>query len=94
VVREVSPKLLVNVNVPSPPDVFFTTVIDPGIVMVLVSNVTAPFSASAWPTMVAPVFSVMDINAKMFPSKAVLVPSVAELPTCQKTLPGWAPSIN
>jgi hypothetical protein len=30
VVRELSPKLLLNENVPSPPTVFFTTVIDPG----------------------------------------------------------------
>ena len=54
VVREVSPKLSVKVNVPSPPTVFFTTWIDPGIVMVLVSNVTAPFCANARPVTVAP----------------------------------------
>ena len=29
VVREVSPKLLVKANAPFPPNVFFTTVIDP-----------------------------------------------------------------
>jgi hypothetical protein len=31
VVRDVSPKLLVNAKVPSPPTVFFTTLIDPGV---------------------------------------------------------------
>lgn len=36
--------------------------------------------------MVAPVFAVMLVKAKIFPAKALLVPSVAELPTCQKTL--------
>jgi hypothetical protein len=29
---------------------------------------------------------VIDVLARMFPSKSVPVPSVAELPTCQKTL--------
>jgi hypothetical protein len=36
VVREVSPKLLVNANVPFPPTVFFTIRIDPTAVLVLV----------------------------------------------------------
>jgi hypothetical protein len=30
----------------------------------------------------------------MVPWKAVFVPSVAELPTCQKTLPAEAPLVN
>ena len=38
-------------------------------VIVLVSNVTAPFSANNCPCTVAPVFAVMDANAKMCPSK-------------------------
>lgn len=55
--------------------------------MLLPSKVTAPFRANSRPSKtVAPVFAVMDDRARMFPSKAVPVPSVAELPTCQKTL--------
>jgi hypothetical protein len=33
----------------------------------------------------------MLVSARMFPSKEVLVPIAAELPTCQKTLQGLAP---
>ena len=36
--------------------------------------------------MLAPVFSVMLVSARMSPTNAVVVPSVAELPTCQNTL--------
>ena len=57
----------------------------------LVSNVTAPFRASALPFSVAPVVSVMDVSARMLPLKVELVPRVAELPTCQKMLCAWAP---
>jgi len=53
---------------------------------VLVSSVTAPVCARSLPAMVAPVLRVMLVSAKIFPTKAVVVPSVAELPTCQKTL--------
>jgi hypothetical protein len=43
VVRLVTPKLLVNANVPSAPKVFFTTVIDPGgSVLVNVQVVVTP----------------------------------------------------
>ena len=52
----------------------------------LVSRVTAPFSAKARPVMVAPVVRVMLVSAMMLPANAVVVPSVAELPTCQNTL--------
>jgi hypothetical protein len=52
----------------------------------LVSIVTAPFRARALPGMLALVFSVMLVRARMFPANAVSVPSVAELPTCQNTL--------
>ena len=55
-------------------------------VMLLVSSVTAPLRASARPIMFAPVVSVMLVSARMFPANEVVVPSVAELPTCQKTL--------
>jgi hypothetical protein len=33
----------------------------------------------------------MEVNARMFPRKEELVPSVAELPTCQNTLHACAP---
>ena len=42
VVRELSPKLLVNAKVPSPPTVFFTTWIDPCRVLMNVQVVVAP----------------------------------------------------
>jgi hypothetical protein len=44
--------------------------------------------------MVEPVFSVTEALAIMVPWKAVFVPSVAELPTCQKTFPAEAPLVN
>ena len=57
--------------------------------MLLVSSVTAPFCARAAPqAMLAPVFNVMLVSARMSPTNEVVVPSVAELPTCQKTLVG------
>jgi len=62
-----------------------------GTVMVLVSNVTAPFRASTAPSTVAPVVSVMDVNAMTVPRREEPVPSVAELPTCQKTWQASAP---
>jgi hypothetical protein len=34
---------------------------------------------------------VADVNARMVPAKLLVVPSVAELPTCQKTLHACAP---
>lgn len=64
-------------------------------VIVFVSRVTAPFRASARPsTMVAPVCRAIDVNARMLPLKVVVVPRVAELPTCQYTLQAWAPLIR
>ena len=60
-------------------------------VIVFASNVTAPFRASTLPATVAPVVSVIDAKARIFPTNVVLVPSPAELPTCQKTLQDWAP---
>jgi hypothetical protein len=56
-------------------------------VTALVSSVTAPFRARARPVTRAPVVTVMLVNARMFPANDVAVPSVAELPTCQNTLP-------
>jgi hypothetical protein len=64
-------------------------------VIVLVSIVTAPLRAQAAPqVMVTPVVSVMLACARMSPANAVAVPSVAELPTCQNTLPPCAPLIS
>lgn len=55
------------------------------------SIVTAPFRASALPLTVAPVVRVMLVSARMLPTNAVVVPRVAELPTCQNTLQSVAP---
>jgi hypothetical protein len=41
--------------------------------------------ANILPCTTAPVLSVIETAASMFPSKAVVVSMVAELPTCQKT---------
>jgi hypothetical protein len=54
-----------------------------GGVIVFVSRVTAPFRASARPIIVAPVVIVMLVRAMTLPWKLVVVPNVAELPTCQ-----------
>jgi len=43
---------------------------------------------------VAPVSNDADVNAMMVPTKVVVVPRVAELPTCQNTLQGCAPSMR
>ena len=56
------------------------------LVIVFVSNVTAPLRASTRPSTLAPVVRVADVKAKIFPLKVEFAPSVAELPTCQKTL--------
>ena len=62
--------------------------------MMLVSSVTAAFCASALPARLALVFMVMLVFAKIFPTNIEAVPTVAELPTCQKTLqPGPAPPL-
>ncbi len=50
---------------------------------VLESIVTAPLRARALPDIVALVSREMLVKARIFPMKAVPVPSVAELPTCQ-----------
>ena len=57
------------------------------LLMVLASSVTAPLRAKALPSViVAPVSIVMLVRARIWPSNAVVVPSVAELPTCQNML--------
>src|ERR1041384_3271187 len=65
-----------------------------GIAIVLESKVTAPFCANSRPSTVAPVVTVMEVKARMFPLKTEVVPRVAELPTCQKTLAAWAPPLR
>ena len=55
------------------------------------SSVTAPVRARALPDNDAPVVRVMLANARMFPPNVVPVPRVAELPTCQNTLPQREP---
>lgn len=65
-----------------------------GSVIVLVSIVTAAFSASALPCRLAPVVSVIESWAIMVPTKAEFVPRVAELPTCQNTLLATTPPVR
>ena len=62
-----------------------------GLVTVSLIRVTSPFLASARPLSVTPLFVVMDVRARMVPTKVEPDPSVAELVTCQKTLQGWPP---
>ncbi len=64
------------------------------LVMVLVSNVAAPLRASVLPSIVVPVVTVIDVKARTVPVKVEFVPSVAELPTCQKTLQGSVPPMR
>ena len=79
----------VGTDVPPPPlkpPPVVAVVLPQPMEMVLVSIVTAPVSARALPQpMVAPVFRVMLVSARIFPWNEVVVPRVAELPTCQKT---------
>src|SRR5437764_817185 len=46
----------------------------------------APLRASVLPETLALVVRVMLVRLRMFPANVVPVPSVVELPTCQKTL--------
>jgi hypothetical protein len=55
-------------------------------VIVFPSNVTAAVLASSLPVTVAPVVTVIAVEASIFPWNAVVVPRVAELPTTKKTL--------
>ena len=68
-----------------------------GTFMVLDSNVTAPSAdtprAKTLPITVAPVLSEMSWAAIMVPTNAVVVPRVAELPTCQNTLQSGEPPL-
>jgi hypothetical protein len=62
-----------------------------GVVKVLSSRLTCPLRASARPMTSVPVVTEMEVSAMIVPTKSELVPSVAELPTCQKTWQAWAP---
>ena len=55
---------------------------------------TALIRAKARPFNVAPVFNVMAWSAMIVPWKADVVPNVAEVPTCQKTLVDLAPPLR
>ena len=57
----------------------------------MLSSVTAPLRARARPSITAPLFSVMDVRARMLPLNWEVVSMVAELPTCQNTLQAFAP---
>ncbi|HUR76934.1 MAG TPA: hypothetical protein VMZ22_03225 [Acidimicrobiales bacterium] len=63
----------------------------PGLVMTLESRVTEPLRARRRPATRALVFAVIEVNARIVPTNLEPTPSVAELPTCQNTLHGWAP---
>src|ERR1700716_1211650 len=60
-------------------------------VIVSLINVTAPLRASVRPATVTPSLTEIEVRARMFPTNTDEVPSVAELPICQKTLHGCAP---
>src|SRR6185436_15976049 len=67
---------------------------DVGIVIVLESKATAAVRANSLPSTVAPVVTVMEARARMFPFMTEVVPRVAELPTCQKMLAALAPPLR
>ena len=61
----------------------------------LVSMVTPPCCEKALPHwMLAPVFKLMLSKARIFPAKAVSLPSVAVLPTCQNTFSPYPPFLK
>ena len=63
-------------------------------VTVLLSSVTAAFRARALPFTLALVFKVMLWSARIFPANEVVVPRVAELPTCHHTPQAEAPLVS
>lgn len=63
-------------------------------VTMLSSSVTLATRAYKPPRFIAPVFRPTIWSATMSPAKIVSVPSVAELPTCQKIRHGCAPLIG
>jgi hypothetical protein len=65
-----------------------------GRVIVSSMRVTAPFRAKTLPVTVTFDVKVIDVKARMLPTKVLVEPKVAELPTFQKTLQAWAPPIS
>jgi len=65
-----------------------------GAVIVLVSRVTVPLRASSRPRITALFATVIDVSARMLPTKTELVWSVAEAPIFQNTLHAWAPLMS
>ena len=65
-----------------------------GITTLLAASVTAPIRAKALPFSAAPVLRVIDWFAMIVPLNVEVVPSVAELPTCQKTFVDFAPPLR
>ena len=90
----VDPAVVVVVGPPAVVVVVGGVVLHVGLVIVSVSSVTAPLRASTRPSMVVPVVTVMLVRAKIVPRKKEPVPSVAELPICQKMLQDWAPFVR
>src|ERR1043166_7745458 len=72
-------------------DVVFAGIANP---MILESRVTAAVRANSRPSTAAPVVTVMEAKARMFPLNTEPVPRVAELPTCQKTFAALAPPLK
>ena len=62
--------------------------------MVLLIKVAEPFRAKALPAMLAALFKLMLVSARIFPTNVVVVSRVAELPTCQNTLHFVAPPVT
>ena len=62
--------------------------------MFVPDKTTAPFIASNLPSILEPVFIVIDVKASMFPLNEVPLPIVAELPTCQNTFLAKAPPLR
>ena len=60
----------------------------------LVSIATVPVCARTLPDTLALVSNVILASAKIFPANAVVVPRVAEVPTCQNTLHSLPPLIT
>lgn len=69
-------------------------VVHVGTVIVSAFRVIAPLRARTRPAMLVPLSTVMEVSAKILPTKVAPVPSVAELPTCQNTLQAWAPLVR
>ena len=66
----------------------------PGRVITLSSRFTAPLRARTRPMTVALVWRVTVVSAMIVPRNVESTPTVAELPTCQKTLQAWAPLMS